>query len=60
MGFVKRWTHDKKIERSNKIGNYIPCPICTRMDGLSTYEGERYLRCQYCGANYQKKQKYKE
>jgi len=58
MGFIKRWSNEKKIARQNIIGAYIPCPICGRKDGLSTWEGERYLKCQHCGANYQKKQLY--
>lgn len=58
MGFIKRLSTEKKVERKNIIGEYIPCPICKKLDGLSTWEGERYLKCQYCGANYQKKQKY--
>ncbi len=58
MGFIKRWSKEKKIERQNIIGAYIKCPMCLRKDGLSTWEGERYLKCQHCGTNYQKKQKF--
>lgn len=58
MGKINRWTNENKQIRSNAIGAYIPCPYCLRKDGLSTWEGERYLKCQYCGANYQKKQRY--
>lgn len=57
MGFIKRWNNDKKLARRIKIGEFIPCPICTKV-GLATWEGERYMRCKFCGANYQKKQKY--
>lgn len=58
MGFIKRLSIEKKVERKNIIGNHIPCPICKKLDGLNTWEAERYLLCQYCGARYQKKQKY--
>jgi len=58
LGKIERWTTDKKVERRDMIGAYIPCPICRKPDGLSTWEGERYMVCQHCGAKYQKKQKY--
>lgn len=59
MGRIERWEHDKKLERTIQIGEYIPCPICKKLDGLSTWEGERYLKCRHCGALYQKKQYYR-
>lgn len=58
MGKIERWAHDKKLERKAKIGSHIPCPICLKIDGLSTFEGERHLKCQFCGSTYQKKQRY--
>ena len=58
MGRINRWTFESKLARKQLIGNHIPCPICQKLDGLSTWEGERYLKCQCCGANYQKKQRY--
>lgn len=58
MGKIERWTNEKKIERKNKIGSYIPCPICLKINGLSIWEGERFLKCQFCGADYKKKQFY--
>lgn len=58
MGFIKRLSNKIKQMRQDIIGAFIPCPICKKLDGLSTWEGERYLKCQYCGATYQKKQKF--
>jgi transposase-like protein len=58
VGFIKRWSNDQKQARVKLIGSHIPCPICMSPNGLSVWEGERYLICQYCGAKYQKKQKY--
>ena len=58
MSKIARWTKENKIKRRDAIGDYIACPICLKPDGLHTWEGERALICQYCGAKYQKKQKY--
>ena len=58
MGKITRLTTARKVARRELIGNYIPCPICKKLDGLSTWEAERYMVCQHCGAKYQKKQKY--
>ena len=58
MGRINRWSYEQKVDRENKIGRFIPCPICRKNDGLATWEGERFLKCQHCGANYQKKQLY--
>lgn len=59
MGRIERWSYEKKAERRSVIGDYIPCPICKKLDGLSTWEGERYMVCQHCGAKFQKKQFYR-
>jgi len=58
MGKIERWTEEHKIKRYNTIGNYIPCPICLKPDGLNTWEGERSLECKHCGAKYKKMQRY--
>lgn len=58
MGRINRWSFEQKSARRIKIGEYMPCPICQKKDGLSIWEGERYLLCRFCGAQYQKKQKY--
>jgi len=59
MGKIERWSFEKKLERKEKIGEFIPCPICKKLDGLSTWEGERHLTCRHCGTHYQKKQYYR-
>jgi len=58
MGKIERWTLEKKSARREVIGSYIPCPICLKSDGLNTWEGERNLMCQNCGARYKKMQRY--
>ncbi len=58
MARIKRWEFKDKVARSKLIGDYIPCPICKKKDGLSTWEGERNMTCRFCGAFYQKKQRY--
>ncbi|KKL94856.1 hypothetical protein LCGC14_1860460 [marine sediment metagenome] len=58
MGKIERWTYVQKAKRMEAIGGHIPCPVCLKPDGLSTWEGERNLKCQYCGARYDKKQRY--
>jgi Zn ribbon nucleic-acid-binding protein len=60
MGRIEQWSYEQKVARKQKIGDYIPCPICRKLDGLSTWEGERYMRCQHCGADYKKKQFYRK
>ena len=58
MGKIEQWKLEKKVERQHIIGSYIACPICLKPDGLRTWEGERALICQHCGAKYKKMQKY--
>jgi Zn ribbon nucleic-acid-binding protein len=60
MGKIERWSFEQKAKRRDEIGDYIPCPICKKLDGLSTWEGERYMVCQHCGAKFQKKQFYRK
>lgn len=60
MGKIERWSFENKKSREQCIGDYIPCPICLKPDGLSVWEGERALVCQHCGAKYQKKQFYRK